>query len=121
MPVVYRLCNIFVLPSVGPGETWGLAINEAMACDKPVIVSSRCGCAPDLVEENITGWSFEPGERGELKVKDQLKKILNDRSVLENMVGNPIQKIRLYSYPVTIEKIKQLLEHISASEKKKVR
>ncbi len=34
MPLVYRLCDIFVLPSMGPGETWGLAVNEAMACKR---------------------------------------------------------------------------------------
>lgn len=57
MPVVYRLCNVFVLPSKGPGETWGLSINEAMACSKPVIVSDKCGAAIDIVTEN-TGWIF---------------------------------------------------------------
>ena len=50
MPVVYRLGDVFVLPSRGPGETWGLAVNEAMACGRPVIASDRVGCAPDLVE-----------------------------------------------------------------------
>jgi len=55
MPVVYRLGDVFVLPSRGPGETWGLAVNEAMACGRPVIVSDRVGCAPDLVVEGGTG------------------------------------------------------------------
>jgi glycosyltransferase involved in cell wall biosynthesis len=50
MPVVYRLGDVFVLPSRGPGETWGLAVNEAMACGRPVVVTDRVGCAPDLVE-----------------------------------------------------------------------
>jgi len=52
MPVVYRLGNVFVLPSKGPGETWGLSVNEAMACARPVVVSNKCGCAADLVSEN---------------------------------------------------------------------
>lgn len=52
MPIVYRLADVFVLPSQGPGETWGLSVNEAMACGRPVIVSDKCGCAPDLVKEN---------------------------------------------------------------------
>ncbi len=49
MPVAYRLGNVVVLPSQGPGETWGLAVNEAMACGRPVVVTDRVGCAPDLV------------------------------------------------------------------------
>ena len=49
MPIVYRLADIFILPSVGPGETWGLAINEALACGVPVIASDKCGAAIDLL------------------------------------------------------------------------
>ena len=59
MPVVYRIGDVFVLPSRGPGETWGLAANEAMACGRPVIVSDRCGCAQDLVKEDVNGYVFE--------------------------------------------------------------
>jgi glycosyltransferase involved in cell wall biosynthesis len=49
MPVVYRLGDIFVLPSAF-GESWGLAVNEALACGRPVIVSDRVGCAADMVD-----------------------------------------------------------------------
>ena len=49
MPIVYRLGDIFVLPS-GFGESWGLAVNEALACGRPVIVSDRVGCAADVVD-----------------------------------------------------------------------
>jgi glycosyltransferase involved in cell wall biosynthesis len=49
MPVVYRLGDIFVLPS-GYGESWGLAVNEALACGRPIIVSDRVGCAADVVD-----------------------------------------------------------------------
>lgn len=31
------------------GETWGLVVNEAMACDLPALASDQCGCAEDLV------------------------------------------------------------------------
>src|SRR5207248_4026412 len=48
MPLVYRLGDLFVLPSAY-GETWGLAVNEAMSCGRPVVVSDRVGCAADLV------------------------------------------------------------------------
>ncbi len=62
MPAVYRLGDVFVLPSVGPGETWGLALNEAMASGRPVIASSRVGGARDLVRPDGTGWVFEAGD-----------------------------------------------------------
>ena len=62
MPAVYRLGDVFVLPSRGPGETWGLALNEAMACGRPVIASSKVGGARDLVIPGTTGWMFESGD-----------------------------------------------------------
>jgi glycosyltransferase involved in cell wall biosynthesis len=48
MPVVYRLGDVFVLPS--RSETWGLSVNEAMACARAVLVTDQVGCAPDLVD-----------------------------------------------------------------------
>ena len=50
MPAVYRLGDLFVLPSSGPGETWGLAVNEALACGRPVLISDEVGCAADVVD-----------------------------------------------------------------------
>jgi glycosyltransferase involved in cell wall biosynthesis len=43
-----------VLPSLR--EPWGLVVNEAMASALPVIVSSRCGCVDDLVEDGSNGF-----------------------------------------------------------------
>ncbi|QCR22162.1 glycosyltransferase family 4 protein [Pontibacter sp. SGAir0037] len=57
IPSIYRMANVFVLPSVS--ETWGLAVNEAMACGLPVITSSKLGCAVDLVKEGRNGYIFE--------------------------------------------------------------
>ncbi|MEE9355852.1 MAG: glycosyltransferase family 4 protein [Methylococcaceae bacterium] len=58
MPVIYRIGDVIVLPSRGPGETWGLALNEAMACGKAVIASNKVGAAVDLVVEDQNGWIF---------------------------------------------------------------
>jgi glycosyltransferase involved in cell wall biosynthesis len=47
-----------ILPSLS--EQWGLVVNEAMASSLPVLVSSKCGCAVDLVDENRNGIIFDP-------------------------------------------------------------
>jgi glycosyltransferase involved in cell wall biosynthesis len=67
MPAVYRLGDVFVLPSQGPEETWGLALNEAMASARPIIASSKVGGARDLVRAE-NGWSFESGDNKDLQV-----------------------------------------------------
>jgi glycosyltransferase involved in cell wall biosynthesis len=69
MPVLYRLADVFVLPSKGPNETWGLAVNEAMACEKAVLVSDKVGGAIDLVENGKNGYVFEAGNLEELVKK----------------------------------------------------
>ncbi len=66
MPVVYRLGDVVILPSQGPGETWGLALNEAMACSRAVIGSDRCGGAADLIAPGENGEIFEAGNVGRL-------------------------------------------------------
>jgi glycosyltransferase involved in cell wall biosynthesis len=53
----YIAGDALVLPS-DHGETWGLVVNEAMACGRPAVVSDRVGCGPDLVVSGVTGESF---------------------------------------------------------------
>jgi len=79
MPVVYQACDIFCLPSKGPGETWGLAVNEAMATGKPVLVSDKCGCAIDLVTAG-NGTIFRSQDMQQ--VTEGLKKLLSSDALL---------------------------------------
>jgi glycosyltransferase involved in cell wall biosynthesis len=60
----YAFARCFVLPS--RREPWGLVVNEAMAAGLPVIVSNRCGCTEDLVEDGVNGFVFDPAKDGQL-------------------------------------------------------
>ena len=60
---LYAFAECFVLPSTR--EPWGLVVNEALASGLPVIVSSRCGCADDLVEPGVNGFVFDPEAGGD--------------------------------------------------------
>jgi 1,2-diacylglycerol 3-alpha-glucosyltransferase len=62
LPVYYGLANTFVHASTT--EQWGLVVNEAIASGLPVIVSDRCGCVPELVQDN--GFTFDPMNQHEL-------------------------------------------------------
>jgi glycosyltransferase involved in cell wall biosynthesis len=57
----YVAADCLVLPS-DHGETWGLVVNEAMACGLPAIVSDRVGCGPDLIIAGETGAVFPMGD-----------------------------------------------------------
>lgn len=58
LPRFYAHAGAFVHASTT--EQWGLVVNEAMACGLPVIVSNRVGCAQDLVQEGVNGFTFDP-------------------------------------------------------------
>ena len=75
MPIIYRVCDIFCLPSKGPGESWGLAINEAMVCGKAILVSDKVGAAADLIVPGKNGAIFEGGSLNDLIVN--LEKLLD--------------------------------------------
>jgi len=64
LPEFYRVASACILASVS--ETWGLVVNEAMASGLPVLVSHRCGCVPDLVQEGVNGFTFDPLDMEEL-------------------------------------------------------
>jgi glycosyltransferase involved in cell wall biosynthesis len=57
IPAAYVAADCLVLPS-DYGETWGLVVNEAMACGVPALVSDQVGSAVDLVSPGRTGDVF---------------------------------------------------------------
>jgi len=94
MPIVYRIADIFCLPSLGPGETWGLAVNEAMACERPVITSDKVGCATDLITNGKNGFIFKAGNIESLKIA--IRKIA--QYDLHKWSAESHQRIMNYSY-----------------------
>ena len=64
MPAAYAAADCLVLPSAS--ETWGLVVNEAMACGLPAIVSDAAGCAQDLVTPGRTGFVYAAANVPEL-------------------------------------------------------
>jgi glycosyltransferase involved in cell wall biosynthesis len=53
-----------VLPSTS--EPWGLVVNEALSYGCPVVVSNVCGCVPELVIDNVTGFQYQVGNVDQL-------------------------------------------------------
>jgi glycosyltransferase involved in cell wall biosynthesis len=104
MPAIYEMANTFILPSSGPGESWGLAVNEAMANGKSIIVSDKCGCASNLVEHGLNGFIFQSKNQNELK--NCLVKIEEFKSINNKMGVASLNKIKDF----TFEKIAKAIE-----------
>lgn len=105
MPIVYRMGDVFILPSKGPGETWGLSVNEAMACGRPAIVSDACGCCEDLIIDGKTGYSFRSDNLSELKKSMQLFIERYDKTTFRMMMQSHISKYNLEAVSGAIENL----------------
>jgi glycosyltransferase involved in cell wall biosynthesis len=59
---VYAACDVFLFPAQ---ITWGLAVVEAMASAKPVIVSKKCG-ASEIIQSSVNGVTVDHANPEEL-------------------------------------------------------
>jgi glycosyltransferase involved in cell wall biosynthesis len=100
LPEAYVAADCLVLPS-DEGETWGLVVNEAMACGTPAIVSDRVGCGPDLIVAEETGAVFPFADERALAAL--LRELSNNRSDLERMGKRARSHVSAYSIEALVE------------------
>ncbi|HWF91273.1 MAG TPA: glycosyltransferase family 4 protein [Terriglobales bacterium] len=93
LPCYYALAEACILPTYT--DTWGLVVNEAMACGLPVIVSNAAGCAQDLVEENWNGLLINSQRPDELTAA--LEMIANNPKMRSAMGQRSRERISQYS------------------------
>lgn len=98
LPAYYQACDLFCLPSKGPGETWGLAVNEAMAASKAVLISNKVGCAADLIVEGANGYVFEAGNSK--RIAESLRLLLFEKENLIKMGEASKNMIKNYTFEV---------------------
>jgi glycosyltransferase involved in cell wall biosynthesis len=77
----YSAASCLLLPSIS--ESWGLVVNESLACGLPVIASQRCGCAVDLVKNDYNGWQINPEDANELMARMLQVHHLEDQARME--------------------------------------
>ncbi|MUG94052.1 glycosyltransferase [Scytonema sp. UIC 10036] len=110
MPRTYAVANLVVLPSYGIGETWGLAINEAMCLARPIVTSTHVGCSQDLVYPYRNGLIFPAGDIPALAYS--LREAFSDRQRLQQWGENSRYIISQYSYTQTTQGLHQALKYI---------
>jgi len=87
----YALAECLVLPT--HSDTWGMVVNEAMACGLPIICSRVAGCAADLVGSN--GILVDPGNASQLNAA--WCKIANGAELRAEMSAESRRSIQNYS------------------------
>jgi glycosyltransferase involved in cell wall biosynthesis len=89
----YALAESFVFPS--HSDTWGLVVNEAMACGLPVISSDAAGCVADLIEDN---WNGRVVRRGDvLQLASAMEEVGQNSAGRARMGNHSRERILKYS------------------------
>lgn len=110
MPRTYAAGDVLVLPSFGRGETWGLAVNEAMCLSRPVIVSSHVGCAADLVRPGENGLVFPAGDVPALT--QALQRALAQPGLLQQWGSRSLALIQNYDYAHAAAGLQSALNYV---------
>jgi glycosyltransferase involved in cell wall biosynthesis len=105
----YVACDMLVLPS-DVGETWGLVVNEGMACGLPAIVSDQVGCATDLIQSDVTGWVFPFSDWD--KLSSLLINAFQDPQHLRTMGVHCRRQITAYSPKAAADGIAKAVENV---------
>jgi glycosyltransferase involved in cell wall biosynthesis len=82
---VYAACDAFLFPAQ---ITWGLAVVEAMAASKAVVVSRRCGVS-EIIENNVNGLLVDHANPED--IAKQVERLIND-PMLNKMLGENAYK-----------------------------
>jgi len=110
MSTAYVAADALILPSDG-GETWGLVVNEAMACGVPCFVSDRVGCGPDMVITGETGAVFSVGNT------ESLGALLSEFAANKEQMGWMREQARKqaqkYTVSVAVDRTVQAVETVT--------
>lgn len=108
LPRFFDLASVFVLPS--KHEPWGLIVNEVMNAGRPVVVTDDVGCAPDLIQNGITGAIVPVGDIDGLAAT--LREILDTPGRAATMGARAAQRIASWSFEEDVRGLRKALAHL---------
>ncbi|GLI52413.1 glycosyltransferase [Thermodesulfovibrio yellowstonii] len=106
VPIYHNMLSVSV--SVSESESFGVAVVEAMACGKPVVVSN-VGGLPEVVENGKTGFIVPP--KNPEKTAEAIEKFLLDKTLIEKMGKFARDRvINLYNWDKCVDKMIKIYE-----------
>jgi glycosyltransferase involved in cell wall biosynthesis len=116
MPLWYQASNVFVLPSRAEG--FGLAALEAMACGKPVIVSSPPLGEHDFVRQDITGLLVDYGDVDQLA--HALDRLASSPDLVQRLSAKARKLVeRQFSWDIIGRETVQVYRHLLAERQRR--
>lgn len=94
LPKIFSQAGAFVLPSYH--ESWGVVIHEAATAGLPIICTTTCGSAPELVHSGKNG-QVVPPQDVEALTQAMLAMTQRDQSALQSMAIHSRQLAKQYS------------------------
>ena len=111
----YNMLDVYVAVSVLNSESFGVAVLEASACEKPVIVSDAGGL-PEVVENGVTGIV--------VKVKDTdataaaIERLINDESFRKQLGINGRKRVlEKYDWSENVKQMNSIYNDILNKDK----
>jgi glycosyltransferase involved in cell wall biosynthesis len=95
----YGISDALVLYS--ERETWGMVVNEAMACNLPVIISDACGAAGDAVVDGVNGYVVPAHQAAQLS--DAILRLFSDDARRQEMAEASQRLVQQYTLDAAVE------------------
>ena len=108
LPTYYALAEMLILPTYT--DTWGLVVNEAMACGLPVILSQAAGCAADLVTDDWNGRTVAARDESALRIA--MRSLAADSALRAELGSNSRRRIAGYSAQNWCEGIARMMSAV---------
>jgi glycosyltransferase involved in cell wall biosynthesis len=97
---LFKAASLLVLPSYA--ENLPFVVLEAMGADLPVVATS-VGGIPELIQDGVTGFLVEPGDREALA--DRILRLLGDQELRESMACAARKRVISRHSPETAERV----------------
>jgi len=91
LPKVYAQADVFFLPSLA--DEWAMVVNEAMACEVPVLGSVYAQAVSEIVVDGQHGWTFDP--TNETSARDALRRMLRTPTAELHAMGRAARALAL--------------------------
>jgi L-malate glycosyltransferase len=113
IPYYQNMPTISVFPSLS--ESFGVSVAEAMACEKPVIVTN-VGGLPEVVENNVTGLIVPPANAE--KLAEAIETLVRDEQLRTKLGKQGRQRVeRLYNWEHNLSSMIRVYEELAPSKK----
>jgi len=114
LPRYYRSCDIFCAPSTG-GESFGIILLEAMACQRPIVATDipgyRC-----VLEDGQQGLLVPP--KDEQVLANALRRLILSPDLRQRMGENGWQKAQGYSWGRIAQQVLEYYEALLAERER---